>query len=108
MDESLSDAENDLAGDCYDDSSQNNLDLQADLPTKDGTVLFPNQDKRPKIFSKKRKDGNVTSRIGDLLQQKLPLPYNCKQTLQIQKKGDSPKIVDMPTAKDSYSFDVDG
>ena len=31
----------------------------------------------PKIFSSKRKEGQVTSRLGNLMQQKLPVPPNC-------------------------------
>ena len=32
----------------------------------------------PKIFSSKRKEGQVTSRIGSLLEQKLPIPDGMK------------------------------
>ena len=33
--------------------------------------------KAPKIFSSKRKEGQVTSRLGNLNLQKLPIPANC-------------------------------
>jgi hypothetical protein len=33
---------------------------------------------KPKIFSQKRKECRVTSIIGDLAAQKLPIPSNCK------------------------------
>lgn len=95
LDETLSDAENDVPVDCFEESSQNNVDTQAESLAKDGTGLSQPQDKKPKIFSKKRKDGQITSRIGDLLQQKLPIPQNCKQMISIQKKGGDAKANDI-------------
>ena len=38
----------------------------------------------PKIFSSKRKDGQVTSRIGSLLQQKLPVAPHTKQVVEMR------------------------
>lgn len=61
LDETLSEAENDMAADCFEESSQTNLDIQAESQTKDGTGQSQHPDKRPKIFSKKRKDGQITS-----------------------------------------------
>ena len=44
-------------------------------------------DKRPKIFSKKRLDGQITSSVGDLLQQKLPIPHGRKQVIALHDKN---------------------
>jgi hypothetical protein len=35
-------------------------------------------EKHPKIFSKKRREGQVTSRLGNLMAQKVPVPMNYK------------------------------
>lgn len=88
-----------MPADCFEESSQNNLDTQAESLTKDGTGPSQPPDKKPKIFSQKRKDGQITSRIGDLLQQKLPLPQNCKQMVSIQKKGGDGKANDIQTTE---------
>ena len=50
------------------------MDTLTDSITKEGNGPSQQVDKRPKIFSKKRVDGQITSRIGDLLHQKLPIP----------------------------------
>ena len=88
-DEAVSDDENDGATAAiqgFEDDSQANIDTLTDANTKDGNGPPSNHsDKKPKIFSKKRLDGQITSRLGDLLHQKLPLPANCQQAVMLQR-----------------------
>jgi hypothetical protein len=44
-----------------------------------------NKAEKIKIFSKKRKDANITSRIGDLLTQKMTIPTKTKQVIRFEK-----------------------
>jgi hypothetical protein len=44
-----------------------------------------NKAEKIKIFSKKRKDANITSRIGDLLTQKMTIPSKKKQVIRFEK-----------------------
>lgn len=43
-----------------------------------------NKAEKIKIFSKKRKDANITSRIGDLLTQKMTIPIKTKQVIRFE------------------------
>ena len=60
-----------------DDSSDEEIDDCISEPEKRG----------PKIFSSKRKDGQVSSRIGTLLDQKLPIPEGVTQNIEFKKEG---------------------
>ena len=48
----------------------------------------PDAEIKPKIFSQKRKEGLVTSRIGSLLVQKLPVPLSYVQVVSLQKESE--------------------
>lgn len=52
---------------------------------KNSNNSLPNRNRRPKIFSRKRTENQVTSRMGDLLTQKLPVPKNVQQIVSHQK-----------------------
>lgn len=50
--------------------------------------------KKGKIFSKKRKEELVTSRLGCLTQQKLPLPSGYAQIVRLNKKASLAQLED--------------